>query len=341
LGGEQDAERVGDDLLRAAVAVAAGALTPASAPRCRVGREQALVDRVLEDQVERGAPGLDAGGDLSLPKIRRRLETTEPQHSPRRVNPWHQATAAAERIPQHLDGDVDGGAEAHLAAFGEALDALPMRAPQQIRPQLWQAAEAFERATRSRVQAEHQHAHALRSAVRAMVREPAPKDGALLAMFLDAAILAVIAAARWHQLRRHDQQVTAAQQTLIHLQAAYEQTATAPLTVLAQRQPPQQTVERHILLIRQAMPVHAEQVVRDPAFDALTAALVTAEKAGHDPKQLLQQATDERALNDARSPARVVTWRVERLSARPVPSDRARVARMRSAARRQGTSVSP
>ncbi|WP_399886937.1 relaxase/mobilization nuclease domain-containing protein [Streptomyces sp. BBFR51] len=284
--------------------------------------------------------GSELSPDLSLLKIRKRLEATEPQHSPRRVNPWHQATAAAERIPHHLGGDDDAAAQAHLAAFGEALDALPMRAPQEIRPQLWQAAEAFERATRSRVQAEHQHARALRSAVRAMVREPAPKDGALLAMLLDAAILAVIAAARWHQLRRHDHQVAAAQQTLIHLQAAYGQTATAPLTVLAQRRPPQQTVERHILLIRQAMPVHAEQVVRDPAFDALTAALATAEKAGHDPKQLLQ-ATDQRALNDARSPARVVTWRVERLSTRPVPSDRARVARMRSAARRQGTSVSP
>ncbi|MFE7337888.1 relaxase/mobilization nuclease domain-containing protein [Streptomyces griseus] len=285
--------------------------------------------------------GSELSPNLSLPKIRKRLETTEPQHSPRRVNPWHQATAAAERIPHHLDGDDDAAAQAHLAAFGEALDALPMRAPQQIRPQLWQAAEAFERATRSRVQAEHQHARALRSAVRAMVREPAPKDGALLAMFLDAAILAVIAAARWHQLRHHDQQVAAAHQTLIHLQAAYEQTATAPLTALAQRRPPQQIVERHILLIRQAMPAHAEQVVEDPAFDALTAALETAEKAGHDPKQLLQQATDERALNDARSPARVLTWRIERLSTRPVPSDRARVARMRSAARRQGTSVSP
>ncbi|WP_445402266.1 relaxase/mobilization nuclease domain-containing protein [Streptomyces sp. LE64] len=280
--------------------------------------------------------GSELSPDLSLPKIRKRLEATEPQHSPRRVNPWHQATAAAERIPHHLDGNDDAAAQAHLAAFGEALDALPMRAPREIRPQLWQAAEAFERATRSRVQAEHQHARALRSAVRAMVREPAPKDGALLAMFLDAAILAVIAAARWHQLRHHDQQVAAAQQTLIHLQAAYEQTATAPLTALAQ-----QIVERHILLIRQAMPAHAEQVVEDPAFDALTAALATAEKAGHDPKQLLQQATDERALNDARSPARVLTWRIERLSTRPVPSDRARVARMRSAARRQGTSVSP
>ncbi|MFE4528879.1 helix-turn-helix transcriptional regulator [Streptomyces anulatus] len=57
--------------------------------------------------------------------------------------------------------------------------------------------------------------------------------------------------------------------------------------------------------------------------------------------EALAVSLDERALNDARSPARVVTWRVERLSTRPVPSDRARVARMRTAARRQATSVSP
>ncbi|MFE0351474.1 hypothetical protein [Streptomyces griseoluteus] len=46
----------------------------------------------------------------------------------------------------------------------------------------------------------------MRSAVRAMLRETAPRGGAALAMFLDAAILVVIAATRWHQLRHHDQQ---------------------------------------------------------------------------------------------------------------------------------------
>lgn len=179
-----------------------------------------------------------------------------------------------------------------------------------------------------------------RSAVRAMVREPATRDSALLVMFLDAAILTLIAAARWHQLRHHDQQVVAAHQTLIHLQAVYEYTAVAPLTALAQRRPPQQVVQRHVLLIQQTVPDHAKQVVEDPSFDALTAVLATAEEAGHDPEQLLQQATDERALDDARSPARVLTWRVERLT-RPVSSERARVARMRRAARWPGTPVRP
>ncbi|MCH0557669.1 relaxase/mobilization nuclease domain-containing protein [Streptomyces sp. MUM 16J] len=274
--------------------------------------------------------------DLSFPKIQERLANVEPQPADqpgrRRPNPWHQATAATERIPRHLDQGDDEAGQAHLAVFGEALDALPLLAPQHLRPQLREAASAFERATRSRIRAEHHHARALRGAVRAMLREPAPKDGAALAMFLDAAILVVIAAARWHQLRHHDQQVGAAQQTLLHLQAAYEQAAAAPLAALAQHRPPQQAVDRHIREISRAVPDHVEQVIEDPAFDALTAALAEAEAAGHDPEQLLQQAADQRALDDARRPARVLTWRVERLSARPAPSAQARAAQAHSPA---------
>jgi hypothetical protein len=284
--------------------------------------------------------------DLSFPKIQERLENIEPkpadqQPGRRRPNPWHQAAAAAERIPHHLDQDDDQASQAHLAAFGEALDSLPLLAPQALRPQLREAATAFERATRSRIRAEHHHARALRGAVRAMLREPAPKDGAIVAMFLDAAILIVIAAARWHQLRHHDQQVAAAQQTLLHLQAAYEQAATAPLTALAQHRPPQQTVERHIRQLRQNVPEHAEQVIEDPAFDALTATLAEAEAAGHAPERLLQQAADQRALDDARHPARVLTWRIQRFSARPAPSARARAAQARSTVRTESPAQRP
>ncbi|WP_406360806.1 relaxase/mobilization nuclease domain-containing protein [Streptomyces sp. NBC_00715] len=276
--------------------------------------------------------------DLSLPKIQERLASigAQPtvQSDRRRPNPWHQATAAAERIPHHFDQPDDEASQGHLAAFGEALDALPLVSPQAIRPQLREAATSFERATRSRIHAEHHHARALRGAVRAMLREPVSNgNGAALAMFLDAAILVVIAAARWHQLRHHDQQVAAAHETLIHLQAAYNQAATAPLTTLAQRRPPQQTVDRHIRHLRQVTPHHVEQIVEDPAFGALTATFAEAEAAGHDPQQLLQQAADQRALDDADSPARVLTWRIQRLSARPAPSARARAAQGRSTVR--------
>ncbi|WP_369189463.1 mobilization protein [Streptomyces sp. R08] len=275
--------------------------------------------------------------DLSLPKIQERLASIGPQPTAqsdrRRPNPWHQATAAAERIPHHFDQPDDEASQGHLAAFGEALDALPLVTPQAIRPQLREAATSFERATRSRIHAEHHHARALRGAVRAMLREPVSNgNGAALAMFLDAAILVVIAAARWHQLRHHGQQVAAAHKTLVHLQAAYDRAAVVPLAALAQRRPPQQTVDRHIYHLRQAVPDHAEHVVEDRAFGALTAALAEAEAAGHDPQQLLQQAADQRALDDADSLARVLTWRIQRLSARSAPSPRARAAQARSTA---------
>ncbi|MFJ1749943.1 relaxase/mobilization nuclease domain-containing protein [Streptomyces sp. NPDC088116] len=277
--------------------------------------------------------------DLSLPKIQERLAATEAvpvtqEQRQRKPDPWHQATAAAERIPHHLDQADAEAAQAHLAAFGEALNALPLIAPADLRPQLLQAATEFERASRSRIRADHQHARALRGAVRAVLREPAPKDGGALAMFLDAALLVVIAAARWHDARRHEQQVVAARQTLLHLQAAYDRTATAPLAALASRKSPQQAVARYIRHLHQAVPTRAEQILDDTAWDSLTAALTEAEAAGHDPARLLRQAADQRAMDDARSPARTLAWRVNRLAERPAPSARARAAQARSTAQR-------
>ncbi|WP_042177014.1 mobilization protein [Streptomyces sp. NBRC 110035] len=290
------------------------------------GYKVASEDTTTADKQPVWFSGYDLAPVLSLPQIRKRLENTEAQPTDelgrRRPDPWHQATAATERISHHLDQSDDEASQAHIAAFGEALDSLPLIAPQDLRPQLREAATAFERATRSRIQAEHHHARALRGAVRAILREPAPKDRTALAMFLDAAILTVIAAARWHQLRHHDQQVAAAHQSLLHLQAAYDQAAAAPLAALAQRRPPQQTVDRHIRHLRQAVPDHAQQVVEDPAFDALAVTLTEAEAAGHDPAQLLQGAVDQRALGDADSPARVLVWRIQRLTATPSPSTR-------------------
>ena len=281
--------------------------------------------------------GSKLASDLSFLKIRERLTaietppTTDPG-SQRRANPWNQATAAAERIPHHLEqGDDDAAAQAHIAAFGEALDALPLLVPADLRPALQQAANAFERATRSRVRAQQDQARALRGAVRAMRTGPVTGDGAGLAMFLDVALLVVIAAARWHQLHQHDQQVAAAQQALAHLQAAYQQAAAAPLAALVQRKPPARTVERHALQIRAVVPDYAEQVLDDPAWPALAAALTDAEAAGHDPQRLLEHATRQRTLDDARSAARTLTWRIQRLSQRQAPSARARAAQARRA----------
>ncbi|MER7873215.1 mobilization protein [Streptomyces solisilvae] len=275
--------------------------------------------------------------DLSFPKIRERLTdigttpTTAPEN--RRPDPWHQATAAAERIPTRLNQGDDAAAQANIAAFGEALDALPILAPKDLRPQLQQAASTFERATRSRVRAQQDQARALRSAIRALLTTPVTGDGAGLAMFLDVALLAVTAAAHWHQLRQHDQQVTAAHQALTHLQTAYQEAARAPLASLAQRQPPAHTIERHAKQLRAVVPDYAEQVLEDPAWAALATVLTESETAGHDPERLLQHVTRQRTLADAHSAAQVLTWRILRLSQRQAPSARARAAQTRSTVR--------
>ncbi|MFE2076543.1 relaxase/mobilization nuclease domain-containing protein [Streptomyces misionensis] len=275
--------------------------------------------------------GAKLAPDLSYPKIRERLTAIDvaPVTEPgcrRKPNPWHQATAAAGRIPHHLDHGDDATAQAHIAALGEAIDILPLLAPSHLRPHLQQAATAFERAARSRIRAQQDQARALRGAVRALRTTPVTGDGSGLAMFLDIAVLVVIAAARWHQVRQHDQQVAAAHQALLHLHAAYQQAAAEPLAALAQRQPPARTIERHAQRVLVMLPHHAQQTLDDPAWPALAAALTEAETAGHDPDQLLQHAARQRTLDDARSTASTLTWRIQRLAARQAPSARARTA---------------
>lgn len=147
------------------------------------------------------------------------------------------------------------------------------------------------------------HARALRGAVRSILRKPAPQDGAVLAMFLDAAILATLAALRWHQHRHHNQQAAAAQRALRQLQSAYIEAAAVPMAALAQQRPPQLTVERHIAMVRQVVPEYAEKIVEDTAFDALTATLVQAQGAGHAPEQILRTAIGRRTLADTEHPA--------------------------------------
>ncbi|NUH36484.1 mobilization protein [Streptomyces samsunensis] len=271
--------------------------------------------------------------DLSFPKIRERLTDLDTTPESRRPNPWHQATAAAERIPTRLAQSDDAPAQAHITAFGEALDALPILAPKNLRPQLQQAATTFERATRSRIRAQQDQARALRSAIRTLRTAPVTRDGSGLAMFLDVALLVVTATAHWHQLRQHDQQVTAAHQTLLHLRTAYEQAAAAPLAALAQRKPPQQVVDRFARQLHRVVPAYAEQVLSDPAWDALAAILTEAETAGHDPERLLQHVVRQRTLDDAHSAAQVLTWRILRLSQRQAPNARARAAQTRSTVR--------
>ncbi|MFR0363348.1 mobilization protein [Streptomyces sp. MCC20] len=284
------------------------------------------------DTNDKGEPVFYAGstlaGDLSLPKIRQRLVTTSPEPvAVRPGNPCHQATAATERIPHHLARSDDAVAQGQLAALGGALDLLPLTAPAAARAELERAAAAFERATRSRIAADHASARVLRRSVQAILKDPARHgDGAGLAMLLDVALTAVAYAMHWHRTRQHAQQQAAAEQTLIHLQAAYVQITGPVLAGLASRAPSPQTQRRYAHQLQQTVPEHAERILADSAWEALATVLADAEAAGHNATAILDQALRQRTLDDAHSPARALTWRIRRLGERRAPGPRAQAA---------------
>ncbi|MFJ3621726.1 mobilization protein [Streptomyces iakyrus] len=269
--------------------------------------------------------------DLSLPQIRQRLATTSPEPvTARPTSPWHQAAAATERIPRHLARSNAEAAQGQLAALGGALDLLPLTAPAEARAELERAAVAFERATRSRIAADHASARVLRRSVHAIWKDPAGHgDGAGVAMLLDVALTAVAYAMHWHRIRHHAQQQAAAEQAIIHLQVAYARISEPVLADLASRTPTPQTRRRYAHHLREAVPQHAERVLSDPAWDALAAALAEAEAAGHNATTLLDRALGRRSLDDAHSPARALTWRIRRLGERHAPGPRAQAANAR------------
>jgi len=285
------------------------------------------------DTNDRGEPVFFSGStlapDLSLPQIRRRLATTSPEPvTVRPGNPWHQATAVTERIPHHLTHGDDQAAQGQLVALGAALDLLPVTAPAALKAELEQAAAAFERATRSRIAADLDSTRVLRRSVQAIWKDPTRHgDGAGLAMLLDVALTAVAYAMHWHRIRQHAQQEAAAEQALLHLQAAYAQAAKPVLAGLASRAPSPQTKRRYAHHLQQAVPERAERILNDPAWDSLTTVLAEAEAAGHNAAAVLDQALGQRTLDDAHSPARALTWRIRRLGERHAPSPQAEAAR--------------
>ncbi|MFS0695969.1 mobilization protein [Streptomyces nitrosporeus] len=286
--------------------------------------------------------GSTLAGDLSLPKIRHRL-TTSPEPVPARpADPWHQATAATERIPEHLTHSSDHTAQGQLVALGEALDLLPLTAPAEAKRELERAAALFERATRSRITADLDSTRVLRRSIQTILLAPATtREGTGLAMLLDAVLIAVAFARHWHHTHQHAQQEAAAEQALTHLQTAYAHVAVPVLDGLARRTPGAQIKQRYARHLQQAVPEHADRILKDPAWDALATVLAGAETAGHNPATLLDQALGQRTLDNARNPARTLTWRIHRLGQRHTPSPRAQAAMARSTTRRPAAPVHP
>ncbi|MFE3555538.1 hypothetical protein ACFXKW_11830 [Streptomyces sp. NPDC059193] len=236
---------------------------------------------------------------------------------------WQQVTVATDLIPDLLTRSDDGAAQAHIAVLAETLDALPLIAPDGLRPPLLKAAAAFERANRSRIRARHEQAQATRRAVKAILREPTPKDAAALAIMLDVIWLAAIAARHWHQVRQHDQQAEAARQAAEHLRAAYQQAAAQPTAVIAERgrRLPVHVRQRQVAILRQVLPELAEQILAEPGWPALAATLADTTAVGHDPAALLTQAARHRELDTAGSLSDVLVWRLHHIADQASPHD--------------------
>ncbi|MEU9155415.1 relaxase/mobilization nuclease domain-containing protein [Streptomyces sp. NPDC048417] len=275
--------------------------------------------------------------DLSLPRIRQRLEAGrldgEPitdhgdDRVPRPAPARRQAVTVAERAVSILDGDDDEDSAAQLVGASELLDALAQTAPPSTRGELSEAARAFERATRSHIRAERADNRAIRSAARGIIRAGNAlgkgEDGGATAMVLSTMVLVTLAAARWHSARGHAQQAAAAQRAAQHLRGAYRSAAAAPMNAMREqgRRLPGPVREGYAGTLETVLPEHADCLRREPGWDALVATLDQAERAGHDPDALLQQAIEWRELDTADSVTDVLVWRVRRIGKLPATMD--------------------
>ena len=219
--------------------------------------------------------------------------------------------------------------------YGERDDLLPVHnaaaaAPRPTRTELRAAAAAFNRANRSTIRGQHQQAHALRTAGRELVRALTDEDGSAFVALLCTAILVIQVLEHWHQTRGHQQQAAAAQQSLTHLQTAYEHAAQPVITQLALRTPSSPETQRLADAVRATAPEHADRILTDPGWPALATVLAQAESAGQAPRRILADAAQQRELGTADRPAEVLLWRIRNTTADHITA-RAQVALTRSA----------
>ncbi|MEU6814017.1 mobilization protein [Streptomyces sp. NPDC046860] len=282
-------------------------------------------------------PGARLAPDLSLPRIRQRWSADNTQSEPQGVQPEALArggpgapaaarrttAAAAWQAVRIIEQGKDAAVAGSIAAAGEVLDALATTSAAHTRRELRDAAFAFERASRSHVRAERGHDQALRQAARDLVHGgPAlgrGEDGATTAMAIDMLVFLVTAAVHWHAKKGHAQQAAAARQTAEHLRAAYQNAAAQPLAVLHQRgrRLNRTVLHRQSVVIRDAVPALADQILAEPGWYALAATIADAEAAGRDTAALLSAAVGHRELHSADSISDVLMWRLRHLGELP------------------------
>jgi hypothetical protein len=275
--------------------------------------------------------------DLSINRLRERLATQDvadrPEHVADPNTPWWRVESALNTASTTLSSDDDATAQGHLDAFGDALHNMARATSGPHRHELVAAARAFNRARRSTIRSDHQAAAALRQAAKELAYASS-EPGVLAVALLFAVLHLARAAAKWHEQRGHEQQAAAAEEAFRHLQAGYQHAAKPVLAGLARCAPRAATAKRFEQDLRAVLPDHADRVLADPAWAALTTALARAETAGHNPRHLLAKVGARRELDSAERPAEVLTWRITAQSSR-----RAQAARRRSRVR--GTSSVP
>ncbi|MFF2812477.1 relaxase/mobilization nuclease domain-containing protein [Streptomyces sp. NPDC058000] len=306
---------------------------------------------IVGDRNKTGQPiwfsGSKLAPDLSLPRIRKRFATTADMAGPPTVlersgatapvRARHFAAEASDAALTSMTSGDDGAASAQLIGVGEVLDALTQTSGGTTRNELREAARHFERATRSHIRAKEAQMHGLRRAALQIVHSgPAlgrGPDGAATASLLDIVILAVVAAARWHAARAHAQQAEAAQRAADHLRAAYQATAAAPLAAMRTygQQLPDPVRQRQANTVRTTLPHLSDRLQAEPGWNALTAALDQAERAGHDTTALLTKAAARRELDSADSISDVLVWRLHHLGYITPPTTAPRTQRPRPA----------
>ncbi|GAA2639677.1 relaxase/mobilization nuclease domain-containing protein [Streptomyces vastus] len=251
--------------------------------------------------------------DLSYNRLCERLPTQDPADRPQQMadpaETWHRAETAIRHAHTVLDSRDDAVAQGHLDAFGDALHNLALATHGGHRAELQAAARALDRARRSAIRADHQAATALREAAKELAYSTHDPGGLAIALIC-AALHVARAAAKWHEQRGHEQQAAAAEEAFRHLEAGYQQAAQPVLADLARRAPRATTAGRFEQDLRAVLPDHADRVLADPAWPALTTTLARAEAAGHTPRRLLAEVAARRELDTADRPAEVLNWRI-------------------------------
>ncbi|MBA4864045.1 mobilization protein [Streptomyces sp. PSKA54] len=275
--------------------------------------------------------------DLSLPKIRARLHHDDLAAPPATIDaPAGALRPAVERrrTATTVEDTLatlcrdDDQAAADLVGMGEVLDALAATSAPSTRAELLTAARTFERATRSHVRAERAERRALRTAARGIIHAGTAlgrgEDGGTTAMVLSTLVLATLAAARWHNARGHAQQAAAARRAADHLRAAALKAGATPMKALRRegQQLPAPDRRRHHTTIRTVLQDAPAMPLPQHPMNALAATLATAEAAGHDPQELLQQAMDLRELDTAKNIEDVLVWRIHHLADLPTEAER-------------------